>query len=201
MFGYLFYSPRCESSANFIRIITSEKINQIFNLISIDTMTTEQILSLGIKKTPMLVLRDNNNRTIGINEGSAAFEWLNNLIQFRRQNIAKIVEENRKKILQINMAQNMNKDMVSGKSDETTGISDNFSYINLDYTSSKSFLPYGHDNEFKILTFNDNQEKISNNEMNSKISEYNNIRNKTDTDIKNIIDTNLKNNLLNNIQN
>jgi len=201
MFGYLFYSPRCESSANFIRIITSEKINQMFNLISIDTMTTEQILSLGIKKTPMLVLRDNNNRTIGINEGQSAFEWLNNLIQFRRQNMAKIVEENRKKLLQSNMVQNINKDIVSGKSDELNGISDNFSYINLDYTSSKSFLPYGHDNEFKILTFNDNQSRISNNEMNSKISEYNNIRNKTDTDIKNIIDTNLKNNLLNNMQN
>lgn len=201
MFGYLFYSPRCESSANFIRIITSEKINQMFNLISIDTMTTEQILSLGIKKTPMLVLRDNNNRTIGINEGQSAFEWLNNLIQFRRQNMAKIVEENRKKLLQSNMVQNINKDIVSGKSDELNGISDNFSYINLDYTSSKSFLPYGHDNEFKILTFNDNQGRISNNEMNSKISEYNNIRNKTDTDIKNIIDTNLKNNLLNNMQN
>jgi hypothetical protein len=167
----------------------------MFNLISIDTMTTEQILSLGIKKTPMLVLRDNNNRTIGINEGQAAFEWLNNLIQFRRQNMAKIVEENRKKLLQSNMAQNINKDIVSGKSDELNGISDNFSYINLDYTSSKSFLPYGHDNDFKILTFNDNQGRISNNEMNSKISEYNNIRNKTDTDIKNIIDTNLKNNL------
>ena len=201
MFGYLFYSPRCESSANFIRIITSEKINQMFNLISIDTMTTDQIISLGIKKTPMLVLRDNNNRTIGINEGQSAFEWLNNVIQFRRQNMAKIVEENRKKILQANITQNINKDLVSGKSDELTGISDNFSYINLDYTSSKSFLPYGHDNEFKILTFNDNQEKISNNEMKSKISEYNNIRTKTDTDIKNIIDTNLKNNLLNNMQN
>ena len=122
MFGYLFYSPRCESSANFIRIITSEKINQMFNLISIDTMSTEQILSLGIKKTPMLVLRDNNNKTIGVNEGQSAFEWLNNLIQFRRQNMAKIVEENRKKLLQANMAQNMNKDLVSGKSDELTGI-------------------------------------------------------------------------------
>lgn len=200
MFGYLFYSPRCESSANFIRIITSERINQMFNLISIDTMSTEQIISLGInKKTPILVLRDNNNKTIGVHDGQSAFEWLNNLIQFRRQNMAKIVEENRKKILQANIAQNINRDLVSGKSDELNGISDSFSYINLDYTSPKSFLPYGHDNEFKILTFKDNQNKISNNEMNSKISEYNNMRTKTDADIKDIIDTNLKNNLLNNI--
>jgi hypothetical protein len=201
MYGYLFYSPRCESSANFIKIITSERINQMFNLMNVDTMTTEQILSLGIKKTPMLVLRDNNNKTIGVHEAQNAFEWLNNLIQFRRQNMAKIVEENRKKILQSSMQQNMNKDLVSGKSDELSGISDNFSYIDIDYTSSKSFLPYGQDNNFKILTFKDNQGKMSNNDMNSKISEYNNIRNKTDSDIKNFIDNNLKTNLLNQIQN
>lgn len=201
MFGYLFYSPRCESSANFIKIITSERINQMFNLMNIDTMSTEQILSLGIKKTPMLVLRDNNNRTIGVHEAQNAFEWLNNLIQFRRQNMAKIVEENRKKILQSRGQQNVNKDLVSGKSDELNGISDNYSYIDIDYTSSKSFLPYGEDNNFKILTFKDNQGKMSNNDMNSKMSEYNNIRSKTDTDIKNFIDTNLKNNLLNQIQN
>ena len=134
MFGYLFYSPRCESSANFIKIITSERINQMFNLMNIDTMSTEQILSLGIKKTPMLVLRDNNNRTIGVHEAQNAFEWLNNLIQFRRQNMAKIVEENRKKILQSRGQQNVNKDLVSGKSDELNGISDNYSYIDIDYT-------------------------------------------------------------------
>jgi hypothetical protein len=201
MFGFLFYSPRCESSANFIRIITSEKINQMFNLINIDGMSREQIISLGISKTPMVVLRDQNNKTIGVNEGNAAFVWLNNLIQFRRQNMAKIVQENRKKLLQSNMAQNINKDLVVGKSDELSGISDNYSYVDIDYTSSKSFLPYGQDSDFRILTFKDNQGKISNNDLNSKISEYNSMRTKTDSDIKNIIDNNLKTSLLSQIQN
>ena len=82
MIGFLFYSPRCESSANFIRIITTEKINQMFNLVNIDTMSREQIISLGISKTPMLVLRDQNNQTIGVHEGQAAFIWLNNLIHY-----------------------------------------------------------------------------------------------------------------------
>jgi len=202
MFGYLFYSPRCESSANFIRIISTEKINQMFNLVNIDTMTTEQILSLGIKKTPMVVLRDQNNKTIGVHQAQAAFEWLNNLIQFRRQNMRKIVEDNRKKLIQHNMQQNINKDIVAGKSDEMSGVSDNFSYIDIDYASTKSFLPYGHDADFKILTFKDNNNgKMSNNELNSKISEYNNIRSKTDNEIKNIVETNLKSNVLNQIQN
>lgn len=201
MFGFLFYSSRCEGSANFIRHITSEKINNLFNLVSIDTMSTEQIISLGIKRTPMLVLRNQNNETIGVHEGSAAFEWLNNLIQFRRQNMAKIVEQNRKKLIQSNNNnQNVPKDNIIGKSDDITGISDNFSYIDIDYTPSKSFLPYGQDNDYKILTFNDNQGKINNKDMTSKINEYNNIRSVTDNQIKENITTQLKNNIINNIQ-
>jgi hypothetical protein len=201
MFGFLFYSPRCESSTNFIRIITSEKINNMFNLISIETMSTDQLISIGIKKTPMLVLRNQNNETIGVHEGSSAFEWLNNLIQFRRQNMAKIVDQNRKKLIQSNISQNINKDSIIGKSDEITGISDNFSYIDIDYTPSKAFMPYGQDGEYKILTFKDNQNKITDREMNNKISEYNTIRNSTENEIKNTITNQLKNNLINNIQN
>jgi hypothetical protein len=203
MFGFLFYSPRCESSANFIRIITSEKINNMFNLISIDNMSTEQVIGLGIKRTPMIVLRNQNNETIGTHEGSAAFEWLNNLINFRRQNMAKIVEENRKKLIQSNNAQNLNKDSVMGKSDEILGISDNFSYIDIDYTPSKSFMPVGQDNNYRILTFNNNQDKIKINDrdMNNKINEYNTIRNNTENQIKDTIMGQLKNNLINNMQN
>jgi hypothetical protein len=200
MFGFLFYSPRCESSANFIRIITSEKINNLFNLVSIDTMSTEKLISLGIKRTPMLVLRNEQNQTIGVHEGQASFEWLNNLIQFRRQNMMNMVEQNRKKLIQSNMAQQMNKDNVAGRSDELTGISDNFAYVNVDYVPTKSFLPYGQDNDFKILTFKDNQGKISENEMKGKINEYNTMRGKTDIDIKSTIDTQLKANIIKQMQ-
>ena len=201
MFCFLFYSPRCESSANFIRIITSEKIENMFNQISIDTMTTEQLIGLGIKKTPMIVLRNQNNETIGVHEGSAAFEWLNNLIQFRRQNMAKIVEQNRRKLIQANNTAQNNKDMVNGTSDELMGISDNYSYINIDYVPSKSFMPFGHDDNFKILTFKDNQGKINDRDMKNKMSEYNSLRQNTDTEIKSNITHQLKNNLLNNMQN
>ena len=103
----------------------------MFNLVSIDTMPTDQLVSLGIKKTPMLVLRNQQNHTIGVHEGQPAFEWLNNLIQFRRQNMTNMIEQNRNKLIQSNMAQQLNKDNVSGKSDELTGVSDNFAYINI----------------------------------------------------------------------
>jgi hypothetical protein len=117
--------------------------------------------------------------------------------------MAKIVEENRKKLIQSNNAQNLNKDSVMGKSDEILGISDNFSYIDIDYTPSKSFMPVGQDNNYRILTFNNNQDKIKINDrdMNNKINEYNTIRNNTENQIKDTIMGQLKNNLINNMQN
>jgi hypothetical protein len=160
-------------------------------------MSTDQLISLGIKKTPMLVLRNEQNQTIGVHEAQAAFDWLNNIIQFRRQNMMNMVEQNRRKLIQSNMAQQLNKDNILGKSDELGGVSDNFAYINIDYTPTKSFLPYGQDADFKILTFNDNQGEINERDMNNKISEYEGTRTKTDTEIKSVIENQLKTNLLN----
>ena len=62
-------------------------------------------------------------------------------------------------------------------------------------------MPYGQDGEYKILTFKDNQNKITDREMNNKISEYSTMRNSTENEIKNTITNQLKNNLINNIQN
>lgn len=203
MYSYLFYSPRCESSMNFIRIITNEKIQNMFTLISIDTMTREQIISTGMKKTPMIALRDKNNVTTGVFEGQAAFDWLNNLIQFRRQNMMKMVELNRKRLIQANQKSNNNQDGTTfvARTDEANSISDSFSYIDLDYVSSKSFMPYGRDTDFKILTFNDTNGKINQNDMNNKISEYETFRKQTQTTIENNIQNQLKETLINNIQN
>ena len=203
MYSYLFYSPRCESSMNFIRIITNEKIQNMFTLISIDTMSREQIISTGMKKTPMVALRDKNNITTGVFEGQAAFDWLNNLIQFRRQNMMKMVELNRKKIIQANQKSNNNQDGATfvARTDDSNSISDSFSYIDLDYVSSKSFMPYGRDTDFKILTFNDTNGKINQNDMNNKISEYDTFRKQTQSTIENNIQNQLKETLINNIQN
>ena len=80
--NYLFYSSRCESSANFIRILQNKGLINMFNLLSIDQMPTEQIINLGISYTPMIVIRENNSNSSF--EGKKAFEWLDNLIKFMK---------------------------------------------------------------------------------------------------------------------
>jgi hypothetical protein len=194
MLGYLFYSHRCESSANFIRIIQSEGIQNLFNIIDIDKMTTDQIIKLGIKFTPMVVLK-NNNQSVS-HEGKNAFQWLNNFIEFRRQNMIKMAEVERNRIIKANKTQNDN--VLSYKPLETSGISDIFAYVDVDHYQPKSFMQYGEDN--KIITFQDNQAKISEKETQSKINEYNKNRKAQDSQIESLIQNNLKETLYNKIQ-
>ena len=49
MNNYLFYSKRCESSANFIRITQNKGLFNMFQLMCIDQMSREQIMNLSIK--------------------------------------------------------------------------------------------------------------------------------------------------------
>jgi hypothetical protein len=202
MLGYLFYSHRCESSANFIRIIQTEGIQNLFNIIDIDKMSTDQIIKLGIKFTPMVVLKNNNNsgnsnQSVS-HEGKNAFQWLNNLIEFRRQNMIKMAETERNRIIKATRTQNDN--VLCYKPLETSGISDIFAYVDVDHYQPKSFMQYGQDVGNKIVTFQDNQAKISERETQSKINEYNKNRKVQDSQIESMIQNNLKETLINKIQ-
>jgi GTPase Era involved in 16S rRNA processing len=90
MSNCLFYSPRCESSTNFIRILENKGVKPMFELISIDQMPTNDIIKLGINYVPTVMIRDQTGRNTIRFEGKKAFEWLDNLIKFREQNMAKV---------------------------------------------------------------------------------------------------------------
>jgi hypothetical protein len=204
MINYLFYSSRCESSNQFIRIIQNKGLKNMFNLLSIDTMPREQLINLGIKFTPMVVIKDTNSNSRY--EGSRAFEWLENIIRFREQNLAKIAEENRKKLIQSNQTQTNVQNqpqIIANRPLETSGVSDNFSYVTdelQDMAQPKSFMPYGSDSEFKIITVNSNENKLQPNEMNMKIKEYK-VRHEAQTNLINQhVEDQLKQSLINNLQ-
>ena len=208
--NYLFYSSRCESSANFIRILQNKGLFNMFHLVSIDKMPTEQIINLGISYTPTVIIKElsqnssNSHSNSNSFEGKKAFEWLERIVKFREENMARIVEMNRKKILQNNALVSQNNDILSFQPLETSGISDTFSYTaeNLhDVAQPKSFMPYGSDTNFKIATFTDNQSKISSTEMNEKLKQYTEQHSKQTEIINNIVETQMKNTLINKLQN
>lgn len=203
MNNYLFYSSRCESSANFIRIIQNKGMLNMFNLISIDQMPTEQILSMKIKYTPMVVIRDMSGRTPSSTfEGKGAFEWLDNVVRFREQNLAKVVEQNRKKILQSNQQIKKEENILGFLPSENTGISDSFSYTadNLENIAQpKTYM--GINTDHKIITFNTEEKKINQREMNDKIKEITKKKEQQDSAISNMIENQLKSNIINKLTN
>jgi hypothetical protein len=203
--NYLFYSSRCESSANFIRILQNKGLINMFHLVSIDQMPVNKIVELGIQYTPMIVIREqNNSQNSSSFEGKKAFEWLERIVKFREENMARIVENNRKKILQANSQLKENNNILSFLPLETNGISDNFSYTAehlQDVAQPKSFMPYGSDGDFKIATFKENQGKINNNEMNEKLKQYTQKHLQQTEMIENIVENQMKNTLISKLDN
>jgi hypothetical protein len=201
--NYLFYSSRCESSSNFIRILQNKGMINMFNRISIDQMPTEQIINLGINYTPMVVIKSQNGQNNSF-EGKKAFEWLENIVKFREENMARIVEMNRKKILQANTQANQNNQLLSFQPLETSGISDTFSYTaeNLqDVAQPKSFMPYGSDTDYRIATFKDDQGKMTSNDLNDKLKQYTEKHTQQTQQIENIVENQMKSTLINKLHN
>jgi hypothetical protein len=204
MSNYLFYSSRCESSANFIRILENKGLRPMFQLISIDQMPTDDIIKLQINYTPMVMIRDQTGRNTTRHEGKKAFEWLDNLIRFREQNMAKIAETNRRKILQSNqqVARAQDQNVLSFFPQETQGVSDNFSYTSdslQEIAQPKSFMPYGKDAEHKILTFNNEKIRINEREMTNKLKQFESKYNEDTKNLSSIVETQLKQTLINKI--
>jgi len=204
MSNYLFYSSRCESSANFIRILENKGLRPMFQLISIDQMPTDDIIKLGMNFTPMVMIRDQTGRNTTRHEGKKAFEWLDNLIRFREQNMAKIAEANRRKILQSNqqVAKAQDQNVLSFFPQETQGVSDNFSYTSdalQEIAQPKSFMPYGKDTEYKILTFNNEKTKLSERDMANRLKEFESKHKEDTKNLTSIIESQLKQTLINKI--
>ena len=200
--NYLFYSSRCENSTSFIRILTNKGMINMFHLISIDQMPVEQLMNLGISCTPAVHIRGQNNQSSSF-EGKKAFEWLESVVKFREENMARMVEMNRRKILQANAQHNQNNQLLSFQPLETSGISDTFSYTaeNLqEIAQPKSFMPYGHDTDFRIVTFKDNQGKMSSSELNNKLKQYTDKYNSDTQNIENLVENQMKATLINKMQ-
>lgn len=200
--NYLFYSSRCENSTSFIRILNDKGIINMFHILSIDKMPVEQIMNLSINCTPAVHIRGQNNQSSSF-EGKKAFEWLDSIVKFREENMARMVEVNRRKILQSNAQYNQNNQLLSFQPLETSGISDTFSYTadNLqDIAQPKSYMPYGHDADFKIITFKDNQYKMSTSESNDKFKKYEEKYEIDKKNIENLVENQMKNTLINKMQ-
>ncbi len=197
MIGYLIFSNKCKECASFFQIIQREGLINFFNALCIDNMSVQDISKLQINKVPAVIISDNSGNK-NIFEASDAFKWLNNIVTSRRQNIY-IADMQRKKILETNAKTGIDVGMGYCPS-ETSGTTDDYSYLITDHAQPKSFMPYGQDESYSIATLNNIKESsLSESDHKQMMKQYSNNRNNQDGTLKEMIDKNLKETLINNM--
>lgn len=164
MIIFLFYSTKCKHSANLINIINSQKLSELFRPICIDTMKIEDLIRQGINNVPTIMVINQNGTESrkDIYDGANAFNWIEQFINNRREFMMRQAEETRK-IIQINNQKlyDDNKALKGYYTMETSGLSDAYAYYSkdiskdVDIAQPKTFLPYGKDQEYSIVTLND----------------------------------------------
>jgi hypothetical protein len=190
IFGILFYSNKCKHSNNLRLLMHNNDLLKFFTEKCIDNMNVDELTEYNLSTVPTLVViqRNVNNSVQNKNifEAEAAFNWVQSIIINRRDNIIKSAENSRK-LIQLNNAKNNENSFRDHDPLESGGVSDNYAYwtndVNkdIDLPQPKSFLPFGKEDDYKIIAFNNPFEK------DKKINDYEQL-NKTN-DIKKIRET------------
>lgn len=198
--GYVFYSKDCATSLNLIKIMENQGLHTMFDYKCVDNMSENDITKLGLRTVPTILVVNNQNgvQKKGIYEGKEAFEWINSVVINRRQ-IAITQAESTRKLIQINeMKKKIQDGLYEYCEGESAGISDGYSYWKDDMTKDidnaqpKTFLPYGDDHKYNILTIPVDKHapgyKISKGDQEKMIRDMENIRKTDDSNLKSMME-------------
>ena len=195
MSGILFYSNNCQYSTNLRKVMMDQDILRFFTQKCIEGIKTDELIQMGLRVVPTLVVinKTNTGTNKQIYEETKAFEWVQQLLTNRRENMIKMADE-RRRLIQINNIKSKHHDGLHDHDPlETGGVSDDFAYWSADMTKDidiaqpKSFLPYGKDDQYSIATFIDNKKfKLTEDEQKRRIAEVELARKSQDNAIKGI---------------
>lgn len=176
---FLFFSKKCQSSANLIVLLRNLNLLNNFEMVSLeDLIAQKKQPPPNIKSVPALIMQDLNL----VLQGKETFEW---------------VEKIRMNMIKMNMAKNAQQAGPHGFTNvEMGGFSDNFAYTLTDLAQPKSFLPYGKDDEYAIYTGVE-VNKIIGKDMDRVINDANKKRKEQDKSIGDFLDNCKKDQILN----
>jgi hypothetical protein len=152
---------------------------EIFKCICVDKMPIDNLSKMGIKNVPTIIIK-NQNGASSLYECRNAFMWLENILKYRRNSSIK-------KNFDIPVAS-----IIDGyKTEELNGISDQYAYLQTDIPHPKSFLPYGKDEQYRIITIPSNaNDKLDGKDQSDMINKLESLREKQTDDIRNIMEKN-----------
>lgn len=176
---FLFFSKKCQSSANLIVLMKNLNLLNNFEMVCLeDLIAQKKQPPPNIKTVPALIMQDINL----VLQGKETFEW---------------VEKIRMNMIKMNIAKNAQQTGPHGFTNvEMGGFSDNFAYTLTDLAQPKSFLPYGKDDEYAIYTGVE-VNKIIGKDMDRIINDANKKRKEQDKNISEFLDNCKKDQILN----
>lgn len=193
--GFVFYHPSNAGSFNLMKLMESEGMLKMFELKSVQGMSDEILISHGIYSVPTIVFINNGHK--GIYEKEKAFGFVKNMIESRRQNILRRTENHRKLIQNNCMVNNIKEGLFEYNLNESQGLSDAYSYWkddlnqDLDVAQPKSFLQYGKDAQYSIMTLPENPNnklKINADTQNKMIANMKQQRDNQESHIKQVLE-------------
>ncbi len=184
LFIRLFYSSKCRACNELWGVITNEGITKMFVPVCLDKMSSKEMATLRITKVPAIVISGENQQPAIYEGPQQCSAWLNTLIQNRRNNMKQHVE-NQRKLIQKNQAQARIQDgnAMGFSISEMEGVSDGYSYVDIEVHQPKNFVPINHEENFKIITPQCKQGKLD--EYQTK-QELNSIKKNRDVDNDNL---------------
>jgi hypothetical protein len=196
----LFYSTKCEECMNLWQVIKNENITKMFTPVCIDTFNSKQLETIAIKLVPAIVI-SSENQPSSIFEGTMkCSQWLTSFTINRRRNLALQVNEQRK-LIQKAQAQDriQNEGALEYNEAEMEGISDSYSYNNIELYQPKNFVTVGNEDHAKIVTLHTKtqENKVTTDTLKRSLDELKLTRNKEDTQFMSIMEQNQIKSVLN----
>jgi hypothetical protein len=199
MKGHLYYSTRCEYCLNLMTIMENQGLIDMFTQHCVDNMSSNDIVKLGIRTVPTLLLinTQNGQQQKGIYENEKAFNWVESVVSNRRQQMIKQAE-NTRKLIQVNeMKKRMKEGLVGYCQSEVEGLSDSYAYWkddmskDIDSAQPKSYLPLGQDEQYSIMTIPIDKKsdyKLNKNTQKQLIKDLEKTRDTQDNEIKSMME-------------
>ena len=191
MFIRLFYSKKCNECMNLWQVIQNENIIKMFIPVCVDDFTSQQLSTLSMKEVPSIVVSAENQKPAIFEGPVKCSQWLTNFTINRRRNLAQQVDQQRKLIQKTHANIRVQEGgPVEYTEAEMDGISDTYSYNNVDIGQAKNFVMVGDEANHFIRTPQMVENKIDTELMRRQMNELDTARTADNQQLMKIMEQN-----------
>ena len=196
----LFYSAQCKACNELWTVILNEGMQRMFTPVCLDNMNPKTIAELKLERIPAIVISSEDKLQPVIYEGSkSCSEWLNTVIQNRRNTLKQQIENQRKLIQQKQVAARIKEQgALEYISEEMDGVTDTYSYVATDLYQPKNFVPVGQEQNFNVITPQDKERKFTHEDLSIQMKNIIGTRSKDTNEYQKIMEQQQIQSVLNN---